>query len=128
MAKNTNAKQEFLNHINHISGVVLCAEIQKGDDYGDDEEIIERTFILTTGYTEEDWKEFLSKLNFMYDSGYGGQELFGTIWYKDGTWSDRGEYDGSEWWQYNKCPDIPDSVRRIDKEREQKLNKVINEK
>ena len=27
-----------------------------------------------------------------YDDGYGGQELYGTIWYKDGTWSTRGEY------------------------------------
>ena len=58
-------------------------------------------------------------------SGYGGQELFGTIWYEDGTWSDRGEYDGSEWWNYNKCPDIPDDVKRLDKERDQKINKII---
>jgi len=64
----------------------------------------------------------------LYDSGYGGQEVFGTIWYVDGTWSDRGEYDGSEWYEYHKCPDIPDNVRRIDKEREQKLNQIIDEK
>jgi hypothetical protein len=136
MAKNTNAKQEFLNHIgqknSNLSGnsirKVLCASIQKGDDYGDDDEIIERTFILTTGYTQEDWIEFISKLDFMYDSGYGGQEVFGTIWYLDGTWSERREYDGSEWWQYNECPEIPDSLKRLDKEREQKLNKIIDEK
>ena len=131
----TNAKQEFLNHIGQInttfgikSRKVLCATIQKGDDYGDDEEIIERTFILTTGYNQEDWNQFLSKLDFMYDSGYGGQEVFGTIWYVDGTWSEREEYDGSEWWRYQSCPDIPDNVRRIDKEREQKLNQIIDEK
>ena len=126
MAK-TNAKQEFLYHISNKSPVI-CAQIQKGDDYGDDEEIIERTFILTTGYTPQDWNDFLAKLDFMYDSGYGGQELFATIWYEDGTWSDRGEYDGSEWYEYHKCPEIPDNVRRLDKEREIKLNKVINEK
>ena len=128
MAKNTNAKQEFLNHINQNNVEVFCATIQKGDDYGDDDEIIERTFILTTGYTQKDWNDFLSKLDFMYDSGYGGQEVFGTIWYKDGTWSERGEYDGSEWYEYHKCPDIPENVRRIDKERDQKLNKIIDEK
>jgi hypothetical protein len=57
-----NAKQEFLNHIGQIntnltgikSRKVLCASIQKGDDYDDDEEIIDRTFILTTGYNQED--------------------------------------------------------------------------
>ena len=37
MAKNTNAKQEFLNHINQNNVEVFCATIQKGDDYGDDE-------------------------------------------------------------------------------------------
>jgi hypothetical protein len=126
----TNAKQEFLIHIRSqfvppIESNVLCASIQKGDDYGDDEEIIERTFILTTGYSQEDWNEFLSKLDFIYDSGYGGQELFGTIWYTDGTWSDRREYDGSEWYEYHICPEIPENVRRIDKEREQKLNKIL---
>ena len=42
MAKNTNAKQEFLNHIAHTDQKVLCASIQKGEDYGDDDEIIER--------------------------------------------------------------------------------------
>jgi hypothetical protein len=129
MAKNTNAKHEFLNHIRSYTGSnVLCATIQKGDDWGDDEEVAQRTVILTTGYTEEDWKEFLSKLDFMYDSGYGGQYLFGTIWYKDGTWSERGEYDGSEWWEYHKCPDVPIELKRIDKEREQKLNQIIDEK
>jgi hypothetical protein len=127
MAKNTNAKQEFLNHIsNHVSNVI-CATIQKGDDY-DDDEIIQRTFDLTTGYTEEEWNDFLSKLDFEYDSGYGGQNLFATIWFEDGTWSDRGEYDGSEWYEHHKCPDIPSELKRIDKERQQKLNKIIDEK
>jgi hypothetical protein len=134
MAKDTNAKTEFLNHIAITSargshyGRVLCAIVQNGDDYGDDDEIIERTFILTTGYTQDDWNEFLSKLDFMYDSGYGSQQIFATIWYVDGTWSDRGEYDGSEWYQYHICPEIPENVRRKDKERDQIINKVINEK
>jgi hypothetical protein len=55
MAK-TNAKQEFLNHIvqinTNLTGIksrkVLCASIQKGDDYSDDEEIIEYHKILRT--------------------------------------------------------------------------------
>jgi len=125
----TNAKQEFLNHITYagspIQRQVLCAVIQKGD-YGDDDEDLKNTFVLTTGYTEEDWNDFLLKMDFMYNSGYGSQNLFGTIWYIDGTWSSRWEYDGSEGWEYNFCPEIPDSARRIDKERDQKLNKIID--
>ena len=46
----------------------------------------------------------IERLNFDYDAGYGGQELFGIVKYKDGTWATRGEYDGSEWWEYHDAP------------------------
>lgn len=52
-------------------------------------------------------KEFLATLpllDFDYNAGYGGQELFGTIVFTDNTWMTRGEYDGSEWWDYHTCP------------------------
>lgn len=48
--------------------------------------------------------DVIQMLDFEYDNGFGGQELFGFIWYKDGTWSERGEYDGSEWWEYKERP------------------------
>jgi hypothetical protein len=50
--------------------------------------------------------DVLDKLDFDYDEDYGGQELFGYIWYKDGTWSERGEYDGSEWWRHIERPPL----------------------
>jgi hypothetical protein len=114
-----NAKEEFIKHIGSRS--VLCAHIQKGDDYDDQPSV----FNLTTGWDSEDWSKFLSDLNFEYDAGYGGQNLFGTIWYADGTWSDRGEYDGSEWYEYHICPTIPKELNRLDKVREQKLNQIL---
>jgi hypothetical protein len=70
---------------------------------------------------------FLSNLEFEYDNGYGGQFLYGIIWYKDGTWSDRGEYDGSEWYEYHIVPEIPPNLKRIDKVREEKLSKVLDD-
>ena len=114
-----NARVEFINHI----GVrkVLCAKIQKGDGYDDNQKV----FNLTTGSTEEDRTQFLNDIDFDYDSGYGGQNLFGTIWYEDGTWSERGEYDGSEWWEHRECPQIPVELDRKDKVREQKLNSIL---
>jgi hypothetical protein len=118
-----NAREEFINHIG--SRVVLCAQIQIGEDYGDN---TSSTFNLTTGWDSEDWNKFLSCLNFQYDSDYGIQNLNGIIWYKDGTWSDRGEYDGSEWWNYNYCPGIPTELNRLDKVREQKLNQILCER
>lgn len=101
-----NAKDEFIGHIEDRE--VLCAVIYKGYDYDDDRRPV---FLLKQGHSEDDYKYFLKSLNFTYDSGYGGQELYGTIWYKDGTWSSRGEYDGSEWWEYNKVPDVPEELK-----------------
>lgn len=98
----TNAKEEFLEEVKGKE--LLCAEIRYEMSY-DERDF--QWFSLKRNYSEKDYKEFLSLLDFTYDDGYGGQELFGTIWYKDGTWSDRGEYDGSEWWEYRKVPEIP---------------------
>jgi hypothetical protein len=101
----TNAKAEFLEHVQGQQ--VICAEIQKG--YYEPSSVA----VLRLGYSNEDYLEFLDKLDFFYDDGYGGQELYGTIWYADGTWSSRGEYDGSEWWEHNVCPDILDNLKEI---------------
>ena len=41
--------------------------------------------------------------DFEYDPGFGGNEIIDDliIYFKDKTYIIRGEYDGSEWWQYN---------------------------
>jgi len=62
---------------------------------------------LKVGFTKGEYEFFIKKLDVEYDDGYGSQELNGTIWLKDGTWMDRGEYDGSEWWNYQVCPEVP---------------------
>jgi hypothetical protein len=100
-----NAKAEFLRHIKDRK--VLCADMSHQDcwHYGPSSE-----FKLPVSYTQEQYDEFLNLLDFEYNDGYGGQELYGTIWYKNGTWSDRGEYDGSEWWEYQSCPGIPEKL------------------
>lgn len=55
-----------------------------------------------------DLEKFLEECDkFEYDSGYGIQYLYGVIWYTDGTYSDRHEYDGSEYWVYRTAPEIP---------------------
>lgn len=87
-----NAKEELLKHI------------------GDRE--VKYVRVISGGYRktaviEGTLDEVLPSLDFKYDSGYGSQELEGTIWYADGTWSERGEYDGSEWWVHRECPPLP---------------------
>jgi hypothetical protein len=90
-----NAKEEFLKHTQ--SKTVKCARIQI-EDYP--------WANLMPEYTPEDFDAFLASINVKYNDGYGTQELCGTIWYADGTWSTRWEYDGSEGWEYHKCPEI----------------------
>lgn len=49
-------------------------------------------------------KTNINQLDFEYDRGFGSQELEGVVVFKDHTWLERHEYDGSEWWEYKKCP------------------------
>ena len=87
-----NAKDEAIDHIN-----------------GRDVELVRIGFgynLYKLKIIEGSLEDVLKKLDFEYDNSYGSQLLYGFIWYNDGSWSDRGEYDGSEWWQHQKRPPI----------------------
>lgn len=90
-----NAKKELLGHIGdrEVKYVRVIREISYDEK------------VTIEGVLDD----VLPRLDFEYDNGYGGQELEGTIWYSDGTWSDRGEYDGCEWWAYRECPPLPNT-------------------
>ena len=99
-----NANKEFIYHINNViskfnvkvvSAIICCIESD-----------IPQPIALNKDYNVLEWNEFVMKLNFEYDDGWGSQELFGFIWYSDGSWSDRKEYDGAESWDYKKCPNF----------------------
>jgi len=98
--RNTNAKQEFLEEIQNKE--LVCAKI--GIDKTDGGRKI-KWFYLKNNYSKEDFYDFCNKLDFGYDDGYGIQELYGTILFKD-SYSDRFVYDGSECWDYHKIPTI----------------------
>ena len=93
-----NAQKELLEHIEdrEVKHVHIVYENSYGGESCENE-------IVISGSLED----VIERLNFDYDSGFGIQEVSGYIWYEDGTWSDRGEYDGSEWWQHQKWPEIP---------------------
>lgn len=103
----TNAKKELIEATKGLRAI--AANIQYGDDYWDESR--RKTFRLKEGSTHNDWLHFLDQLDFEYDSGYGGQELFGTVWLIDGTWMARREYDGSEWWEHRVMPAIPEELK-----------------
>ena len=99
----TNAKQSFLDNITG-KAKVKCATVHKCR-WSEDNPT--EGGVLKVGYTEDQYHAFLKAIDFEFNSGYGGQEVFGTIWLEDGNWFERGEYDGSEWWEYKQLPEIP---------------------
>ena len=88
---------ETLEYINKTVGDIKWFIIKKEINYGKNDIVIE--------FNQSNVNEKLEKLKTIeYDSGYGGQELFGCVVFNDNTWLTRGEYDGSEWWEYQTCP------------------------
>lgn len=99
--ENETIKEDLLDHVKDRE--IKCATISfLNDDYGYD--LLSQ---LNVNYTKDQYNEFLKSLDIEFDSGFGTQNVKGIIWYKDGTWSSRYEYDGSECWGYNVCPEIP---------------------
>ena len=98
-----NAKEELLETL--MFKKPLCAWIEYGEKFE-----ITKTIILKKGYTQEDWNIFLTQLDFVYDNGYGTQELFGTIWMSNEVWIKRHEYDGFEYWEWQAIPEIPEEL------------------
>lgn len=52
----------------------------------------------------------------IYSPHYEPQEvaLDLVIAMKDGSWFNRNEYNGAEFWQYNRCPKIPAEIKKIE--------------
>ena len=100
-----NARQELQYEFDRIGKKPICAIIEDG--WGGDGNVIAT---LKKGHTDQEFEEFMKELDFDYDAGYGAQFIDGTVWFGDGTWLSRGEYDGSEWWQYLGTPKIPDHL------------------
>lgn len=89
--------REWLNN-------VLWADIERNDYHKD-----KIRAVLKSDRTLEDEEEFLNALGSIdYDDSYGTQELYGYVVFKDNTWLERHEYDGSEWWVHCVCPQEPD--------------------
>jgi hypothetical protein len=94
-----NCKEEFLSEI--YGRELLCAAIRY------DSFKVKKTAVLPVGFIGSDSERFLDELDFEYENGFGSQHVFGIIWYVDGTWSERRECNGLEWWEYRSCPKIP---------------------
>jgi hypothetical protein len=110
-----NAKKELLGFLEGKANI-KCATLSDYDkvysdlypeDYDEEFDGARKDIVLKVDFSESEYNKFLDQLYFDYQSGFGRQNLFGTIWLADGTWCTRGEYDGSEWWIHNTMPAIP---------------------
>ena len=96
-----NAKQELLDVLNDM--VIVAATIRR------ESEVVQ----LKEKHTKREYESFMNKLDFTYDNGSGTQYLYGTIWCTNGTWLEREEYDGSEWWKVIVYPTIPPHLKHF---------------
>ena len=120
MKDGKNAKNEFLSTISSCK--LIASEINYRDIYG-----INHDIKLKPLFNNYEYDNFLESLNHEYDDGFGGQNLFGVIFCEDGVWMQRGEYDGSEWWDTYQYPDMRKSFTESDVlkyERNKKLKNI----
>lgn len=63
----------------------------------------------TPVFTRTSVEEFIARADRNYDDGFGGAEVNESLILvgKD-FWLERGEYDGSEWWEYKQFPNFDD--------------------
>jgi hypothetical protein len=116
-----NAKEEYLRATKDCKVIAASITFDTIRDEGSHK--------LNPLYTTEEYNNFLEFLDYDYDSGYGGQNLYGVIYCEDGVWLQRGEYDGSEWWDIFKYPDMRESFDEsfvIKYERNKKLKIITN--
>jgi len=61
------------------------------------------------------WEEFKEMADVEYDAGYGSVEVLpdSVVVFKDGSWLERAEYDGSEWWEYKKKPEKQEQTEKL---------------
>jgi hypothetical protein len=60
------------------------------------------------------WAEFVALADFEYDGGYGGAEVAEALKVVgDDWWLERGEYDGSEWWEFKQLPERPQGTQML---------------
>ncbi|MCK9519667.1 MAG: hypothetical protein M0R74_11690 [Dehalococcoidia bacterium] len=61
------------------------------------------------------WKKFRELADREYDNGYGGNEVASDliIVFSDRTRMCRGEYDGSEWWEYQPLFKMPEKTEPV---------------
>lgn len=59
---------------------------------------------LPPGYEKHQLDAAMKSMDFTYDDDYGQQFVTGCVKFRDGSWLERCEYDGAEWWEHRSVP------------------------
>jgi hypothetical protein len=105
-----NARAEFIDEVEGKS--VLCADVSYESFHKEQQKYVVKNYWLLCAYDLAEYDAFLRSLDFLYNAGFGGQELYGVIWYTDGTWSERYVYDGEEEWVQRRVPVVPEHLKK----------------
>jgi hypothetical protein len=100
-----NALQELTGHVFKIDAAIIAARVVLVDTSFDETKIT-----LHDGHSLPAKVAFLQAIDIDYDNGYGSQWIQGTVWLSDGSWLERREYDGSEWWNHCTMPPLPQGM------------------
>ena len=101
-----DARKELEEKIN--GKTIKCALIGVDLDYHG---LHEWEIKLKVSHSELHLNEFLHDLEFGYNNSYVIKYLYGIVWFTDDSWLERGEYDGSEWWEMKTLPNIPKELQ-----------------
>ena len=100
-----NAKTELLTKMSQFNlkiNDIQCGEII----FFKDKKIIK--VLIKENFLEEEINTELEKLNHDYQNNFGSNNIIqGIIWFKNKSWLERKEYDGSSWWEVETYPKIP---------------------
>jgi hypothetical protein len=111
----TSARNEFYVHVDLHGGIERVRAARVSVAFPE-----RRYAVLPEGYTEDGFCAFLKALDFYYRPGEAGvPQLMGTIWYKDGAWS---QHEGAEYfaapaypderWAYYEAPPLHDDCMK----------------
>lgn len=106
-----NAGKELFAHVKDSN--IAWASLSIGK-YRPSRDMVPIKVVLRANYDSEQFDAFRKAMDFDYDNGYGSQEIDGQVMLCDGTWLERREYDGSEWWAHCYPPSIPDECKPVE--------------
>lgn len=104
-----NAKTELLLSVKHIVAQIKCASITYVNEYADiDDSNANVCAELPMQYTNDEFAEFLERLDFLYDNvGTYLERIDGYVWLTDGTYLERRESDICAYWYRIQPHEIP---------------------